>query len=186
MIMDIKEAMSEYKLRTCNEIESWDTDERFELIDGVIYLMSPPNRAHQKICGELYRQLANFLFGKKCEVYIAPFAVYLSGNDTRVEPDIVVVCDKSKLTNKGCEGTPDLVIEVLSPSTSRYDKINKYNKYLEAGVREYRIVDIEYKIISVYNLENGKYTCDVYSDENTIPVSVLDGCQIIAKDVFSE
>jgi len=182
----VSEIIQKYKLYTCDEIESWDTDERFELIDGVIYMMSSPMRIHQKISGELFVQLYNFLKGKTCEVYSAPFAVYLSGNDTRVEPDIVVVCDKSKLIDKGCKGAPDLVIEILSPSTAKHDRITKFNKYLQTGVREYWIVDPDSQTISVHTLESGKYVVSAYSDDDKIPVNVLEGCEIKAREVFAE
>ena len=184
--MKVKEAVLEYRRYTCAEIESWDTDERFELIDGVIYVMASPSRAHQKISGSLFYQLYNFLKGKTCEVYSAPFAVYLDKNDTLVQPDIVVVCDKSKLTDSGCDGAPDLIVEILSPSTSRHDKVTKLNRYLQAGVREYWIVDTEAKTVMVHILENEKYIAHAYDHTSTIPVNVLEGCEIIAGDVFAE
>jgi len=184
--MNIRETAQEYKRYTCEEIESWETDERFELIDGVIHMMSPPTRTHQKISGEIFNQLYNFLKGKTCEVYSAPFAVYLGDNDTRVEPDIIVVCDKSKLTDKGCKGAPDLVIEILSPTTSKHDRITKFNKYMAALVREYWIVDPADKAISVYVLENNKYFAYAYGDADVITVSVLRGCQINTADVFND
>ena len=112
---------------------TWDENDRAELIGGEIVMMAPTSRVHQKISGELFRQLANFLEGKKCEVYAAPFAVRLfekSGDapedvDTMVEPDISVVCDHGKLDSHGCKGAPDLVVEVLSPSTQRHDRLVK-------------------------------------------------------------
>ena len=142
---------------------NWDEKERAELIGGEIVMMAPPSRVHQEICGELFRQLANFLEGKKCKVYPAPFAVRLfekSGDapadvDTMVEPDISVVCDHDKLDSHGCKGAPDLVVEVLSPSTQRHDRLVKLDLYQRAGVREYWIISPEEKTAQVFLLQNG-------------------------------
>ena len=184
--MKIKETARKY---TYADYENRDDDERYEIIDGVIYMMSPPSRAHQKIIGELYGQLWSFLKGKPCEAFVAPFGVRLNdaaGDHTIVEPDILVVCDQSKLDDRGCKGTPDMVIEILSPSTARKDKVLKFNKYLQAGVREYWIVDPDEKALSAHVLENGKYVTSVYTDEDNVPVHVLDGCRIYMRDVFAE
>ena len=124
---------------------TWDEQDRIELIDGAPVMMAPPSRAHQRISMELSRQLANYLEGKRCQVYPAPFAVRLfeqAGDrpqdvDTLVEPDISVVCDRNKLDDMGCKGAPDLIVEILSPSTQRHDRLVKYNLYQRAGVREY-------------------------------------------------
>ena len=126
-----------------------------------------------------------FLTGKSCKVYYAPFAVYLNDdNYTKVEPDIVVVCDMSKLNDKGCNGAPDLIIEILSPSSLRYDKITKYNKYLNSGVREYWIIDPAGKLAYVYLLKDGEYLAQAYSEADIISVNVLEGCKIELKYVF--
>jgi Uma2 family endonuclease len=183
--MEVNETALAYKCYTCEEVDSWNTDERYELIDGEVYLMASPRRVHQEISMELSWQFNNFLRGKSCKVYYAPFAVYLNNdNYTKVEPDIVVVCDKSKLTDEGFNGAPDLIIEILSPSSLRHDKITKYNKYLNAGVREYWIIDPEDKLASVYLLEHGEYVAKSYSKTDTISVSVLEGCEIELKYVF--
>ena len=120
---------------------SWDDGERWELIDGVAYAMSPaPAPKHQTISRELLVQIANFLKGKPYEVFHAPFDVRLnadSDDDTVMQPDIFVVCDKSKIDDKGCNGAPDMIIEILSPSTAKRDIVLKFNAYLQAGVREY-------------------------------------------------
>jgi Uma2 family endonuclease len=168
----------------------WDGPERYELIDGEAYMMAPPSRPHQKISGELFGTIWEFLKGKPCEVYAAPFAVRLNpaedqSDDTVVEPDIVVVCDPSKLDDRGCNGAPDLVVEILSPSNSRYDRIVKFQKYREAGVREYWIADPEEKSLVVYVLKNGEYVTSVYEDTDTVRVAVLPGCAIDLKGVFN-
>jgi Uma2 family endonuclease len=136
---------------TYADVLEWDEDVRAEIIDGGLYMMTsdaeasnksflaangpkvrmaPPARVHQMVLMELARQLGNFLQGKSCEVYPAPFGVRLfpkddQSDDTFVEPDIVVVCDSSKLDDKGCNGAPDLAVEILSSSTARYDRVVK-------------------------------------------------------------
>ncbi len=174
---------------------TWDEKERIEIINGEAFLMAPPTRVHQKISGEIFRQLANFLEGKKCEVYPAPFAVRLfeqTGDapedvDTMVEPDITVVCDSNKLDKYGCKGAPDLVIEVLSPSTLRHDRLTKLNLYQRAGVREYWIVDPENRSVQVLTLTNGLLLPqDEYGSEDVARVNGLDGCFIDLGKVFPE
>ena len=142
---------------TFADVLLWDGDEHIEIINGEAFMMATPSRIHQEITGELFRQLANFLEGKQCKVYSAPFGVRLFEQDgdrpedvdTVVEPDISVVCDRSRLDEHGCKGAPDLVIEVLSPSTQRHDQLVKLNLYQRAGVREYWIVDPENKTVRV-------------------------------------
>jgi Uma2 family endonuclease len=137
----------------------------------------------------LHRQLANFLKGKSCKVFVAPFDVCLTGlgddDTTVVQPDVLVICDKSKLVDgKRCNGAPDMAIEVLSPSTMRRDLFLKLNKYKVAGVREYWIVSHDEKAVNVHILINGQYIINTYGHDDTIPVSILDGCDIALSDVF--
>ncbi|MDR1900515.1 MAG: Uma2 family endonuclease [Treponema sp.] len=168
---------------------AWDEGERYEIVDGEAYMMAPPSRMHQEISMALSTSINNYLEGKPCKVYAAPFAVRLNpapdqSDDTVLEPDIVVVCDPAKLDDRGCNGAPDLIIEILSPSTTRYDQIVKFNKYREAGVREYWIVDPEKRIIMAYELKNGEYTAVNYGDTGTVPVKILPGCEINLAAVF--
>ena len=138
---------------------------------------------------ELSRQLANFLKGKPCQIFAAPFDVRLNADtydDTVVQPDLLVVCDPSKLDEKGCVGVPDMVIEILSPSTGRHDKLVKFQLYQKTGVREYWIIDPETKTLQVCILENGKYVTSMYGDTGAVPVHVLEGCAINLQDVFEE
>jgi Uma2 family endonuclease len=168
---------------------AWDGDERYEIVDGEAYMMAPPSRMHQGISGNLYYKVRDYLEGKPCKVYAAPFAVRLHpaadhSDDTVLEPDIVVVCDSSKLDDAGCNGAPDMVIEILSPSNARHDLLVKFNKYREAGVREYWIVDGDKRTIMAYLLKDGDYTAFSYGDTGLIPVKVLPGCEIDLAAVF--
>ena len=174
---------------------AWDESDRAEVINGEIVMMAPPSRVHQKISGELFRQLANFLEGKRCEAYAAPFAVRLfekAGDapedvDTMVEPDISVVCDHDKLDSHGCKGAPDIVVEVLSPSTQRHDRLVKLDLYQRAGVREYWIISPEEKTAQVFLLQNGLLLPrEVYGPQDVGKVNVLDGCFVELSKVFAE
>lgn len=172
---------------------TWDEGDRAELLDGALVMMAPPTRVHQEISVELTRQLANFLEGKTCRVYHAPFAVRLFEQDgdtpenvkTVVEPDISVVCDPDKLDGKGCKGAPDVVMEILSPSTQRHDRLVKLELYQRAGVREYWIVDPDSRTVQVFLLEHGSVLPhEVYGQDAVAKVNVLDGCFIELQKVF--
>ncbi|MCI9190694.1 MAG: Uma2 family endonuclease [Lachnospiraceae bacterium] len=175
---------------------TWDENESIEIINGEAFMMATPSRIHQKISGELFRQLANYLEGKKCEVYSAPFGVRLFEQDgdrpedvdTVVEPDISVVCDRSKLDKHGCKGAPDLIVEILSPSSLRHDRLVKLNLYQRAGVREYWIADPENRSVMVFLPDsNGSFRLrEDYGWEDVAKVNVLDGCFIELNKVFSE
>ena len=184
------EQLREERRYTYADYCKWDDDERWELIDGVPYAMSPaPRPRHQGIIGEVHRQLATFLKGKPCKVFVAPFDVRLSAeddDDTVVQPDILVICDRAKIDDKGCNGAPDLIIEVLSPSSAGRDKWVKFNAYRRAGVREYWIVDPDSGTVAVHILEGEKYVTSAYGDTDTVPVEVLPGCEILLGDVFEE
>jgi Uma2 family endonuclease len=177
------------KRYTYADYEKWDDEKRYELIDGAIHVMEPgPGQAHQEISGELSRQLGNFLRGKPQKVFHAPFDVCLNAkgdNDyTVVQPDLLVVCDLTKLDGKRCDGAPDMAVEILSPSTQGKDRLLKFNKYMEAGVREYWIIDPKDEIISVNILKNGEYVTKMYGNTGSIPVHVLEGCIISIDDLF--
>ena len=142
---------------TTEYIYSLPDGQRAELIDGQVYMMAPPSRKHQRITVELSTVINNFIKSRNgsCEVDIAPFAVFLNQDDKNyVEPDIAVICDQNKLTEKGCNGAPDWIIEIVSPSSRRMDYYIKLFKYRTAGVREYWIVDSDKNRITVYNFES--------------------------------
>lgn len=130
--------------------------QRAELIDGHFYNMAPPSRIHQKLISELQYRILNYIKSNKgsCEVYPAPFAVNLHADDkTYVEPDISIICDKNKLTDRGCNGAPDFIIEIVSPSSRKMDYSTKNALYSDAGVREYWIVDPSKERTTVYHYE---------------------------------
>jgi Uma2 family endonuclease len=181
---------------TYREYREWDDTERWELIDGHAYNMTlAPSRVHQEICGELFRQFANFLTDKACRVYSAPFDVRLpEGNEadddivTVVQPDLSIVCDRTKLDDKGCKGSPDLIIEVISPSTARKDLKEKLPLYEKAGVREYWIVDQAAKTVMVFrqNESTGFGRPDIYTEEDRIEVGIFPDLIIDLGAVFRE
>lgn len=174
---------------------TWDEQDRIEIINGEVFMMATPSTRHQEISMELSRQLANFLEGKKCKVYPAPFGVRLFEQneqrpedvDTLVEPDISVICDRSKIDKHGCKGAPDMIIEILSPSSRRHDRLVKLNLYQRAGVREYWVVDPENESVLVFGLDNNILKLrEDYGREDVAKVNVLDGCFIELRKIFSE
>jgi Uma2 family endonuclease len=185
----LQEAAEDYY--TYADVLQWDEDFRAELVDGAVYLMAPPLRKHQGAVAQLFFQIQRFLLGKPCKAYPAPFAVRLfprrdNSDDTVLEPDLVVVCDPAKLDDRGCNGPPDFVAEVLSPAAARYDRILKFRKYQEAGVREYWIVDPDMKTVQACVLENGRYVVAMYEETDTAPVAALPGCEIGLRLIFGE
>ncbi len=172
----------------------WPENERWEIIDGVAYMQAAPTWQHQSISGELYRQFSNYLSDKKCRVFSAPFDVCLSevkqeDDDINkvVQPDLVVICDESKLRKTGYFGVPTLIIEISSPATSRRDRVYKFNIYEKAGVKEYWIVDPDGKFVNVFSLqENGRYgRPEIYTDENKVKVTVFQHLEIDLSMVFA-
>ena len=161
---------------TVADIYALPDGKRAELIDGeIFYLMSPPNTQHQRIITMLIRTIGDHIEkkGGKCEVFTASFGVFLFNDDENyVEPDISVVCNLSKLGEDGCHGAPDWIIEIISPSSRKMDCITKKNKYMEAGVREYWIVDPEAEAVLICDFENGKEMS--FSFKNLIKSVIFD------------
>ena len=142
---------------TTDDIYALPDGERAELIDGQIYMMGTPSRIHQKLVAQLSRIIGNYIGSNhgSCEIYPAPFAVFIKKDDKNyVEPDISVICDKSKLSDRGCEGAPDFIIEIVSPSSHRMDYYKKCTLYAESGDREYCIVDPEKQRTMIYRYED--------------------------------
>ena len=164
---------------TIDDIYDLPDGERAELIDGQIYFMAPPSTRHQRIVSKLNQKIANYIdvHGGDCEVFPSPFAVFLNNDDVNyVEPDISVICDSSKLDDKGCHGAPDWIIEIVSPSSKRIDYLIKLFKYRNAGVKEYWIVDAQKNRITVYNFVYD--TIEEYSFEEDIPVGIYEDFSI--------
>lgn len=176
---------------------TWPDDERWEIIDGVAYAMSPaPGVAHQRISRALTRIIDTHLLGRQCELFTAPFDVRFadlssaSDNyvDTVVQPDILVVCDKRKLDERGCNGAPDFIIEISSPSTSKNDLTRKFDLYQRHGVSEYWIIHPAEQTLLVFKKEEdglfGKP--DRYAGDDKVPVPLLGELMIDLGEVFAE
>lgn len=150
---------------TYGEYLAWPEEVRYELIDGEAYLMAPaPSPTHQRLVGELFRQIADALEGRRCEVFVAPFDVRLpradeadEAVDTVVQPDLTVVCDPAKIDHRGCRGAPDWVIEVLSPATAAHDQTVKLAAYERAGVPECWFVHPTDRTVMVYRFDGAAY-----------------------------
>ncbi len=168
------------KFYTIEDIYALPDGQRAELIDGRMYMMAPPNTRHQSLVSEFTVTIGSYIRSKggNCKVFPAPFAVFLNKDDQNyVEPDISVICDKSKLNGKGCSGAPDWIIEIISPSTSRIDYGVKLFKYRTAGVREYWIVNPVKKTVTVYDFENEEKT-NQYDFDETIASCIYDDLKI--------
>lgn len=150
---------------TYGEYLTWPEDVRYELVDGEAYLMAPaPSASHQRLVGELFRQIADALENRRCEVFLRPFDVRLPRGDeadeavdTVVQPDLTIVCDPAKIDDRGCRGAPDWVIEVLSPATAAHDQTVKLAAFERAGVRECWFVHPTDRTVAVYRFVTGAY-----------------------------
>lgn len=181
---------------TYADYASWGADVRCEVVDGhVISYNFSPSKKHQDVLGRLFRVIGNYLEGKPCDVTIAPFDVYLFAGETGVtpetdnwvEPDLFVVCDAEKYEENKLLGAPDFVIEVLSPSNPKNDKIYKLRQYEKARVKEYWIVDPNYEIVEVYLLEGDRLLLDqTYAEDSEITVRLFKDLTIDLKRIFIE
>jgi Uncharacterized protein conserved in cyanobacteria len=188
---------------TYRHYRTWPDEERWELIEGQAWAMSPaPTTWHQELSARLLTDIRSFLKGKPCVAFDAPFDVLLPVGDesdddvdTIVQPDILVYCDRSRLTTKGGRGAPDLVVEILSPSTSKKDQNEKFRLYEKHGVREYWVVDPFGKWLMVYRLKAGKDDVrrfddgdlrDEIHDYSPITSDVLEGFVVNPKELFAE
>lgn len=165
---------------TTKDIYELPDGQRAELIDGVIYDMAPPSRLHQRISTRLASIIDRYISDNNgtCEVYSAPFAVFLNQDDkTYVEPDISVICDSDKLDDRGCIGAPDWIIEIVSPSSQRMDYMTKLFKYRTAGVREYWIINPMTETVQTYLFEGIEDSVQ-YTFNDEIPVGIYPGFKI--------
>lgn len=182
-------SLPQERIYTIADIYDLPDGQRAELIDGQIYYMAPPSRRHQKITGKLFTAISHYIDSKGgiCEPYVAPFAVFLNEDDKNyVEPDISVICDPNKLTDRGCTGAPDWIIEIVSPSSRRMDYFVKLFKYRSSGVREYWIVDPDKKQIIAYDFNNDDMTSYTFADRVKVGIYedlVIDFAEI-TKDLF--
>jgi len=177
---------------TYADYKEWELDEgeRYELIYGEAFAMSGPNTRHQDILREIFVQLCNYLQGKPCRAYCAPYDVRLfyeedESDDTVVQPDIMVICDRKKIGDEGCRGAPDLVIEILSPSNTVFEMGRKLKLYRQAGVREYWVVNTEDNSITVYCFKDGAALTKTYEASDTLPVDIFPGFSIALGQVFA-
>ncbi len=174
--MDVARKLESY---TIEDIYALPDGERAELIDGKIVYMAPPSTRHQRLLNFINTEINLYIRENKgeCEVFPAPFAVYLNKDDKNyVEPDISVICDKDKITDKGCNGAPDWIVEIISPGNKEMDYFKKLFKYQAVGVREYWIVDPTKEIVMVYRFE--KETMEEYSFGEDVPVGIYEGFSI--------
>ena len=177
------------------DILSWKDGPRYELYYGVPVALAAPSSRHQSVSFEIARQLGNYLLGKPCRAFAAPFDVRLFEEEgqgpedvyTVVQPDLLVVCDGKKIDDRGVRGGPDLVIEILSPSTMERDWREKYRLYERAGVREYWIVDVTVRSVAVHRLENGAYHPPLlYAYNAAVPTSLWEDFSLDLSTVFPE
>jgi Uma2 family endonuclease len=194
-------------IKTLNEVDfsatysyadymRFEFEERLELIKGYIFKMSPaPSRIHQKISGRIFNPIYNALNSHTCEVYSAPFDVRLARKNvddkevfTVVQPDIVVICDQTKLDKRGCIGAPDIVVEILSPGNNKKELINKYEVYEEAGVKEYWIVSPSEKTFFRYILDdNGKFQpTKLLTEGEEVTTTIIPGFKLVLEEVFKD
>ena len=169
----------------------WEGPERYQLINGEVFQMASPSVAHQALQRELLIEFGNWLREKSCQVFAAPLDVRLfpkkdNSDNTVVQPDLLVVCDKDKLGKGSVNGAPDLVIEIVSPSNTHSELFLKFQYYLKAGVREYWIIDPDGKKVQVHIYENGHYASTIYEDGARIPVTVLPGLEITLEDLWGQ
>lgn len=169
----------------------WQFSERVELIKGYILKMSPaPSRNHQTILYDLTISMDKYFKNKKCSIFFAPFDVRLpiksaKKDTTVVQPDLCVICDENKLDDKGCNGAPDLIVEILSPKNSKHDIDTKFKLYEEAGVKEYWIVEIEERIVLVYTMRDGEFIgLKPFSEGEIIKSLIFPDMKISVEDVF--
>ncbi|MFP4180617.1 MAG: Uma2 family endonuclease [Spirochaetaceae bacterium] len=181
----------EYERYSWDEYRSWPEDERWELIEGVAWDMSPaPSRNHQQILVEIVRQFANATWSSDCEVFAAPFDVKLSEEKedaapTVVQPDVVLCCDGDKLTEWGMQGPPDLIIEIVSPASGRKDRKQKFSLYERYDVGEYWIVDPEEQVVEIYHNKGKRFDrIGAYGPEDRPGVEALPGFELNLAETF--
>jgi Uma2 family endonuclease len=191
-----QEPFTDYGRYTYADYLTWQMDEMVELIKGRVFrsAAAAPKRIHQEISGRVFNRLFNFLETHPCKVYEAPFDVRLPVKskknediDTVVQPDICVICDKSKLDEMGCIGAPDLIIEILSPGSNKKELKNKYEVFEESGVKEYWIVHPDEQTVMTYTLTAGKYLPSrLFTSGDVLEAISVPGFQLDLEYVFKD
>jgi len=192
----VSEPYTEYGKYSYADYLTWELDEMVEIIKGRVFkpASAAPKRIHQELTLKIARKLSEFLDKKPCKVFVAPFDVRLPVKSkknedifTVVQPDICVVCDRSKLDDAGCIGAPDLIIEILSPGNNRKELKYKYEVYEESGVREYWVVHPNEQTLLVYTLISGKYLSSRFYTPGDIVLSeCIEGFSLKLDDVFND
>lgn len=192
----VNEPQADYGMYSYADYLTWQFEEVVELIRGKIFkkAAAAPKRLHQKVSGELYLRLGNFLRGQKCQVYAAPFDVRFpkgSKEDHKihdvVQPDICVICDPDKLDDRGGIGAPDLIVEILSPGNNKMELKYKYELYESHGVREYWIIHPENQNLLIYTLVDGKYiTTGLLTSGDIVKSAVIEGFTLDLEEFFKD
>jgi len=191
----VEEPIAGYGPYSYEDYLSWKVDEMVELIRGKVFKMAAaPRLIHQRISGKIFHLLYQFLQGKFCEVFAAPFDVRLPITskdhkkiDTVVQPDLCVVCDSEKLDELGCVGAPDLIVEILSPGNNRKELQLKYEVYEASGVKEYWIIHPDELTLLIYSLDEGKYRPSrLFTSGDRVSSQALPGFKLNLDDVFGE
>jgi len=192
----VKEPDLEYTNHSYADYLTWQMEEVVELIKGKIFkkAAAAPKRIHQKVSGELFLRLGNFLKGKKCQVYSAPFDVRFTTSSKEdkkiydvVQPDICVICDLEKLDDRGCIGAPDLIVEILSPGNSKTELKHKFELYESNGVREYWIIHSETQDLLIYSLNDGNYVPSrLFTSGDVVKSNVIKGFKLDLEAFFED
>lgn len=192
----VNEPEAEYGLYSYADYLTWPMDDVVELIKGIRFIKAAaaPKRIHQKVSGELFLRLGNFLRGQKCQVYSAPFDVRFTDGPVEdrkirsvVQPDICVICDPEKLDDRGCIGAPDLIVEILSPGNNKIELKNKFELYEYHGVREYWIIHPENQDLLIYTLVDGKYVPSrLLTTGDVVESTVITGFTLDLEEFFKD
>ena len=187
---DALEAPEENGRYTYADYLTWEGPERYQVIYGEAFMMASPSITHQAILMELSIQFGNWLRGKPCRVFASPLDVRLfpeddNSDDTVVQPDLLVVCDRTKFAKGSVNGSPDLAVEIVSPSTSKKEHFLKYGAYLDAGVREYWVIYPEQKIVQVHVNKSDHFECLDYKEDAIIKSAVLPGFSLELKTLWA-
>ena len=169
---------------TWTDYQGWDDDTRWEIIDGHPYAMTAPRVSHQTVCGELYALLHAHFKRRRCRLFLSPIDVRLSEHDV-VQPDLLVVCDRTQITDTHIEGPPSLVVEILSPSTQRHDRVRKLRLYAQVGVKEYWILQPSPALAEILSLDGTGYRiAGTYTETDTLVSPLFPELSVELSEIF--